>query len=111
MNENKEQDLRKIAKDAVNTLKDGTELVINVEGALAGNIIQGVKAVTSDIPKVIADSIEDVKDGATAIHDILPNKKTKHTLSNGEILEMKYDETSGTFQERIDQEEIKIANK
>lgn len=108
MSENIKQDLRKIAGDAMNTLKDGTELVIDVEGALAGNIIQGIKAVTSDVPKVIADSIDDIKDGVTAIHDILPNKKTKVILSNGEIIEKKYYEDDLAFSERIAKYEAHI---
>ena len=109
MGENIKQDLRKIAGDSMNTLKDGTELIADVEGALSGNIIQGVKVLTSDIPKVVADGMEDIKDVSIALHDALPSGKSKATLSNGEVLEMKYYETPDTFQARIDKEEAIIA--
>lgn len=109
MNEKTSQDLRKIAVDAMNTLKDSAELIQDVEKATSGDIVSGIKVLTKDIPNEIADVLDDAKDIGIAAHDALPSGKTTKELSDGEIVTEKYYETDKTFADRIakDEEHIK----
>ena len=109
------QDLEVLGKQLARDFIDGTKTVQDIAVITAEFTTDKAKAIWDIIKQIIPDLTaiaEDlgntVIDGVKLVHDVLPSAKTKATLSNGKVLEMKYYETHDTFQARIDKEEEHI---
>ena len=114
MNENTTQDLEILAKSVLHAITQGTMTMQDASKALVakGFDIETDIGLIKDIGEDIELLAKIAKDFVIFLHDILPNGKTKATLSNGQVLEMHYYETHDTFQARINKEETLIsANK
>jgi hypothetical protein len=113
MNQNTIQDLELLAKSVLHAVNQGTMTFSDAHTALSekGFNIEADIAIIEDIGKDIEALAEVAKSFIVFLHDILPSNKTKATLSDGKLLEMKYYETHDTFQARIDKEEALIAKK
>jgi hypothetical protein len=112
MNQNTEQDLKDLVHDFAQDVKDGIKIADDVMGIVTEhNIALILRFLTIDFPNGLADVCKTIADVIKTKFDILPSGKTKTTLSNGQVLEMKYYETHDTFQARIDKEEAAISKK
>jgi hypothetical protein len=124
MNQNTEQDLKDLVHDFAQDVKDGIKIASDITAIIQEHSVTAVLSLLEvdfpngladvcksivDFPNGLADVCKSIADFIRTEHDVLPSGKSKATLSNGEVLEMKYYETPDTFQARINKEEALIA--
>lgn len=106
------QDLEVLAKSVLHAISQGTMTMADAHKALAekGFDIESDIGLIEDIGKDVEVLADVAKAFMMFLHDVLPSKKTKATLSDGEIIEEHYYEANtDNFQKRIarDEEHIK----
>lgn len=112
MNENTTQDLEALAKSVLHAISQGTMTMEDAHRALEakGFNIEADMSIIKDIGEDIVSLASIAVTFMVFLHDILPSKKTKATLSDGEVIEEHYYEANtDNFQKRIakDEEHIK----